>query len=341
MIPPRVSVVIPAFNASATLRETVNSVLMQTFGDLECLVIDDGSIDDTNELVQKLAAQDARVRLLVHQRHGNHGTAQSRNLGLRCARGEFVAFLDADDAWLPDKLERQLKVMEDRPDVGFVFGDVYLSIDPDPSYPMSAQPLGKDPFRESMATIFNADDRAAARVMNLQLSPSNFIPSPTPLVRASLFSDGLEFAGPPLLNTMYEDFLMWRVLSMRTTFHCIQEPLAIYRFHRDNFTNQFKIKKTVVDHLLGIEEVEQLYRHTCADSIDAAWMPILRENQKTRLLDGAYRTPWRQLPRLLRLARQYGVATEVLSRRIRRGVYDLRYWQHQKRKRLLGKPDRG
>ena len=153
-----------------------------------------------------------------------------------------------------------------------------------------------------------------------------------------MFSDGLEFAGPPLLNVMYEDFLMWRVLSMRTKFHCIQEPLAIYRVHRANFTNQFKIKNTVVDHLHGIEEVEQLYRNLCADSIDTEWLPTLHENQKHRLLDGAYRTPWRQLPRMLKLAHRDGVAAEVLSRRIRRGIFDLRYWQHHKRKQLLGKP---
>ncbi len=334
---PRVSVVTPAFNASATLRETVNSVLMQTYGDLECLVIDDGSTDGTNELVKQLAAQDARVRLLVHQRHGNQGTAQSRNLGLRCARGEFIAFLDADDAWLPDKLERQLEIMDLRPEVGFVFGDVYLSVNSDRSYPMSAQPLSRDSFRESMATMFNADIRAPARILNLQLAPSTFVPSPTPLVRQSLFANGLEFVGPPHLNTMYEDFLMWRVLSMRTQVFCMQEPLAIYRVHYDSFTNQFKLHHSIVDHLSGIEEIELCFLEQCQDVIPDEWRPILWENQKTRLLGGAHHTPWRQLPRMLKLAHRYGVASDVLLRRIRKSVFDLRYWQHQKRKQLLGK----
>jgi glycosyltransferase involved in cell wall biosynthesis len=336
---PRVSVVIPAFNAGVTLRETVNSVLMQTFGNLECLVIDDGSTDDTNELVKQLAAQDARVRLLVHQRHGNQGTAQSRNLGLRCARGEFIAFLDADDAWLPTKLEKQLEIMDLQPEVGFVFGDVYLSVNTDPSFPMSAQPLSRDPFRESMAALFNADERAPARILNLHLAPATFVPSPTPLVRQTLFANGLEFVGPPLLNTMYEDFLMWRVLSMRTRAFCMQEPLAIYRVHDDSFTSQFKFRRSVVDHLSGIEEVERSYLEQCKDAIPDEWRPTLQANQKRRFLDGAHRTPWRKLPRMLKLAHRYDVATEVLWRRIRKGIYDLRYWQHQKRKQLLGKPD--
>ena len=332
---PRVSVVIPAFNAGLTLREAVYSVLDQSFGDLECIVIDDGSTDDTNAVASHLADENSRVCLLLHSGGINRGTAASRNLGMRHSRGEFIAFLDSDDAWLPDKLERQLKVMDSRPDVGFVFGDVYLAIDPDPAVSMAVQPLVRDSFRESMDVMFHADDQAAARVMNLHRAPSNYIPSPTPLVRATLFADGLEFVGPPLLNTMYEDFLMWRILSMRTKFHCLQDPLGIYRVHRDSFTLQFKAKRSVVDHLFGIEEVEHLYWHACSELIDKQWLPIMHENQKTRVVTEAHRVPWKQLPRYLTLARQYGVATEVVRRRIRKGIYDLRLRAFLARKKLL------
>ena len=332
---PRVSVVIPAYNAGKTIAEAVGSVLAQSFGNLECLVIDDGSTDDTGAVIERLADQDLRVRLLRHRENCNHGTARSRNLGVYAARGEFIAFLDADDAWLPDKLERQLAIMDQRPDVGLVFGDVYVSINPDPAIPMASQPLGRDPFRESIGALFGADDQAAARLMNLHLAPANFIPSPTPLVRTSLFSDGLDFAGPPRLNTMYEDFLMWRILSMRTNFACIQQPLAIYRVHRDSFTKQFQVTRSVVDHMAGIEEVEQLFLHHCADWIDPDWLPILRENQKVRLVGDAHRVPWSQMSRYLKLARGYGVGSEVVKRRMRKNVFDLRYRFFRWRKSVL------
>src|SRR3954469_10276808 len=99
---PEVSVVIPAYNAAQTVGTAVDSVLAQTFADLELIVVDDGSRDDTAAVVR---ARDAPRGKLV--RSSNQGVAAARNRGLALASGAFVAFLDADDAWQPTKLERQ------------------------------------------------------------------------------------------------------------------------------------------------------------------------------------------------------------------------------------------
>jgi glycosyltransferase involved in cell wall biosynthesis len=311
--------------------------LQQSHAKVKCLVIDDGSKDDTFDVATRLAGEDSRVRVLCHPGHSNRGTAASRNLGLRNAKGEFFAFLDSDDAWLPDKLERQLAILDARPEVGFVFGDVYLSVNPDPSRPMASQPLGREPRRAAVADMFNADPWAAARIMNLEMAPSELIPSPTPLVRRTLFEDGLEFVGPPRLSLMYEDFLMWRVLSMRTQFACIQEPLAIYRVHDASFTGQFKHGHSVVDHLIGLEEVDALFLDSCVRSIDGEWIRILHENQRTRITSGAHRAPWADIPRLMRLGRKYGVANEVLRRRIRKSYFNARSRLYQVKQRLLAR----
>lgn len=113
---PKVSVVIPAFNALRYLPRTVDSALAQSFGDFEVLIVDDESTDGTADWVRTIA--DRRVRLLEQK---NQGAAAARNAGIRQARGEYIAFLDADDLWEPAKLERQVACLDARPEVGVVY----------------------------------------------------------------------------------------------------------------------------------------------------------------------------------------------------------------------------
>jgi glycosyltransferase involved in cell wall biosynthesis len=106
---PRVSVIIPAYNAARFLPQAIDSVLAQTFGDVELLVVDDGSTDETPAVVARY--DDPRVRYLRHAR--NRGLPAARNTGIRHARGELIAFLDADDYWLPEKLAVQVEALRD------------------------------------------------------------------------------------------------------------------------------------------------------------------------------------------------------------------------------------
>lgn len=110
----KVSIVTPAFNAARTLPEAMDSVLAQTLGDWEWLIIDDGSTDATADLVRAAAASDPRIRALAVK--GETGLpARARNLGLASARGAYIAFLDADDLWAPEKLEKQVAYLEAHP----------------------------------------------------------------------------------------------------------------------------------------------------------------------------------------------------------------------------------
>jgi len=110
---PLVSVVIPCFNAVAYVEATIESVLRQSWTALEVIVVDDKSTDATVQVVTAIAARDARVRLIELPR--NHGApAAPRNLGVAAARGEWIAFLDADDLWHPRKLELQLLALHER-----------------------------------------------------------------------------------------------------------------------------------------------------------------------------------------------------------------------------------
>lgn len=113
---PKVSVIIPAYNAAETIGRTIQSVLRQTFRDFEIVVIDDGSTDDTAARVAALG--DPRIHLRSYE---NARLPAARNRGIAAARGEYLAFLDADDLWAETKIQTHVEVLEQRPDVGVVY----------------------------------------------------------------------------------------------------------------------------------------------------------------------------------------------------------------------------
>lgn len=121
-----VSVIIPAFNSALFLPDALRSVLNQTYPHLEVVVVDDGSVDSTAELLAEWAAQDKRVRWV---RQENQGLPSARNTGMRQASGELLAFLDADDVIMPEKLERQVAFLNAHPEVDLVYSD-YCTSDP-------------------------------------------------------------------------------------------------------------------------------------------------------------------------------------------------------------------
>src|SRR5689334_21674594 len=115
---PLVSVVIPAYNAGSTIKATIISVLNQTLSDIEVLVIDDGSTDNTADIVAAFSDTDKRISII---RSVNQGVARARNLGIEKSRGQYIAFVDADDIWHQTKLEKQCAFLQQFPTLGIVY----------------------------------------------------------------------------------------------------------------------------------------------------------------------------------------------------------------------------
>lgn len=114
---PEVSVVIPTYNRASLLAEALESVLNQTYKYFEIIVVDDGSTDSTDAVIKPY------IGSIKYIRQNNQGNGAARNTGIKEAKGEFVAFLDSDDLWLPDKLEKQIKYLQEHPDVDMVYGN--------------------------------------------------------------------------------------------------------------------------------------------------------------------------------------------------------------------------
>lgn len=120
---PLVSGIIIFLNVEQFIQEAIESVIAQTYQHWELLLVDDGSTDRSTKIAQQYAQQyPQKVRYLDHENHQNRGMSATRNLGISNALGEYIAFLDADDVWLPDKLESQLAIMDAQPEVAMLYG---------------------------------------------------------------------------------------------------------------------------------------------------------------------------------------------------------------------------
>ncbi len=116
---PLVSVIIPTYNRAHLIGRSIQSVLNQTYLDFEIIVVDDGSTDNTEEVIKVFQEHDKRIRFIRHE--NNKGAAASRNTGITAAKGEYIAFQDSDDEWFPQKLEKTLNILEAHKNIDFIF----------------------------------------------------------------------------------------------------------------------------------------------------------------------------------------------------------------------------
>jgi GT2 family glycosyltransferase len=204
--PPLVSIIIPTHNRAGLVIRAVTSVLEQTSADLECIVVDDASTDGTEAAVSAIG--DARLRYLKNT--ANAGAPASRNRGIREARGRYVALLDDDDEWLPEKLDKQLRLFDKTPDcVGLIYSGFYY---------VSGE-SGK------IISTFHPAHKGAVYP---DLLKGCILGSPTPLIKKECFEQagGFDESLPGC-----QDWDMWLRIAKVCDFEFIAEPLARHYVH--------------------------------------------------------------------------------------------------------------
>lgn len=204
----------PAYNTEKYIGESIQSVVNQTYPNWELFVVDDGSTDKTADIIHAFAARDNRVKYLFQQ---NGRQAKARNRAIENSRGSLIAFLDADDLWLPEKLERQLQALEaTKADVIYSNGLII--------YEPGAKP-GRNDFAIVAGTI---EGRKMFDVLLLQ----NRIPIQSVLLRREAYRNAGPFDESPLFHDGCEDYELWLRLAARgALFHGMSEKLIKYRRH--------------------------------------------------------------------------------------------------------------
>src|SRR3989338_223991 len=208
---PKVSVLIPVYNAQNFIQRTINSALNQTFSDLEVIVIDDGSRDKTPDIIRAMKERDSRINYFYQE---NQGLSNTRNRLAALAKGEFIAFLDHDDEWFPEKIEKQLKLFEKDNRIGLVFTYAYIKKN------------GK-----IIATCFKERRPLRGHVFYQYLLSDNFAPLFTVLLPRKILIEFMPFSPDYEVNEEFDIFLK---IARNYKFDYIDEPLAIYHIHGNN-----------------------------------------------------------------------------------------------------------
>ena len=233
-----VSIITPAFNSAKYISETIQSVLNQTYDNWELLIVDDGSLDNTVDIVKRFTKQDNRIHL--YRLKSNSGPAVSRNKGITEAKGQYIAFLDADDLWKPEKLETQLNFMKsENCDICF---SSYELIN-EKGFPLNK--LVK-----------------AVPVLNYKkLLKSNYVGNLTGIYNAVVLG---KITVPNLKKR--QDWLLWikAIKKSGKPAKGIQESLAYYRVHKSSISsnkwNLLKYNYWVYKKGLGFSTIKSIYR---------------------------------------------------------------------------------
>jgi glycosyltransferase involved in cell wall biosynthesis len=228
--PPLVSVIIPAYNASLWIGETITSVIEQDYKHYEIIVVNDGSTDNTADIVESFGTA---VRCIYKE---NGGQASARNTGITAATGKYVAFLDADDLWIKDKLKLQVAQLEE---TGAKWG--------------YADSFAFDGQSKEILYKFSDNQTQHSGDILKALFSTCFIPSPTAIVQRSVFSTvGLFNEESRMRNR--EDWEMWLRIAAVYPIVSISVPLAYYRVHSASATGSEDHLKSINGHIRVIEE---------------------------------------------------------------------------------------
>lgn len=212
-----ISVIMAAYNAEKTIKQAIDSVLNQTYPNFELLVIDDCSQDSTAKIVNSIAEKDSRVHLISNKK--NKGVSYTRRCGLERARGEWIAILDSDDMWAPEKLEKQI-ILQKKKNADLLFtGSAFMDLD--------GQPI--DWYLH-----------APAQVTYRQLLKQNVLSNSSALVRKKLYTKYYVFG-----DELHEDFAIWlAILKDGRKAYGVDEPLLIYRIAKSSKSgNKIKAAK--------------------------------------------------------------------------------------------------
>lgn len=222
------SIIMPSYNTGAYIKETINSVVSQTYDNWELIIVDDCSTDNTDEVVRPFL-NDQRIRYLKNEK--NSGAAVSRNRALREARGRWIAFLDSDDLWMPDKLEKQIQFM----DVGgyhFSYTN-YIEIDSN-SNPNGIRVTG--PKRITKASMYNYCWPGCLTVM--------YDAETIGLIQIADIKKN-------------NDYAMWLKVCKKANCYLLDEVLASYRRGRNGSISTHSYKALIVWHYKLFKEAEQ------------------------------------------------------------------------------------
>lgn len=221
-----VSAIIIFLNGETYIEEAIESIFAQTYQHWELLLVDDGSIDQSCTIAQTYAEQyPEKVRYLEHEHHQNRGMSASRNLGIAQSRGRYIAFLDSDDVWLPEKLEQQLSLFEQHPEASVICNPTLWW------YSWNGDPKAQDSMRH-LTRQYNRSFSPPTLLKQLLLDQARTPATCSVLIKRELFDEIGVFEEQ--FRTLYEDQAFFAKVYLKATVYVARQHWDLYRQHSEN-----------------------------------------------------------------------------------------------------------
>jgi glycosyltransferase involved in cell wall biosynthesis len=224
---PHVSVIIPCFNQACFLSDAIDSLITQMFIDWECIIVNDGSTDNTADVAENLVLKDPRIRVI---NQANKGLSGARNSGLKAANGEMLQFLDADDMLERDKLTAQVEFLHANPDIDIVFGDARYFTTENPEL-RDYGPYAVDKTKAWIPALWNSQGTPLEKALSRNLFPVN-----CPLVRRSVFYSVGTWNEDLDAHEDWEFWIRCAAGNIKMEFLDRHDTLALIRMHATSMT---------------------------------------------------------------------------------------------------------
>ncbi|MCI1477715.1 MAG: glycosyltransferase [Clostridium beijerinckii] len=242
-----VSVIMPTYNNSVYIEEALNSLFYQTYTNIEIIVVDDGSTDNTNEVLEKYLDKIKYIRKI------NEGVSSARNLGIDLSKGDYIAFLDSDDLYSRDKIEKQVEMLEQFKDIDIVYNDIDI-INENGEYISTLESEG----------VYTNKNNFLCMMLVRQI-----IPGPASMmIRRKCLEDGIRY------NERYsnaEDYDFTLKIALRYKYGYLNKSLYMYRRHSSNLTNnhkkQLQSERSIINSL-GLDKIKLIVNSSTFSDLD-------------------------------------------------------------------------
>ena len=219
----QVSIITASYNYEEYIKETIESVLAQTYKDWELIIVDDGSSDNSVNIIKEYCAKDSRIKLFQHENAANKGLKETILLGIENAQNDWIAFLESDDIFTPDYLEKKIELIKQYPDIKFIFNDVNLFGDKD-------RIKEYDRYYDSVYKVL----RSKTYPCNIfyEFDQCNMVSTFSAVMLKKDVLKNINF-DTPVKRTL--DYWLWIQVAKNNDFYYLDEKLTNWRLHKNSY----------------------------------------------------------------------------------------------------------
>ena len=238
-----ISIITASYNYQDYIKDTIDSVLAQTYPNWELIIVDDGSTDDSVNVIKSYCEKDSRIKLFQHENGINKGLAETVKLGIEKSSSDWIVFLESDDTITPDYLEEKIQVIQENPDVEFIFNGINCFGDEERISSMT------DYFNEQKATIKkhkNPDNYLRV------FEKINVVPTFSCIMLKKKLFDDIDFNSPHRASL---DWYLWVQIAKNHDFYYMDKQLTNWRMHKTSYINSKNKSRDVINFKLQVVKI--------------------------------------------------------------------------------------